>query len=138
MAANRSSPKARGVSRNGSARRRKLEFMVVRDQILRRKEQFIRRLEARVVHEVSGCKRYRATCSDGYPLITFRYKGKLVVMKVHRVFAIIRHCAPIPLGMDVGHLPTCKNRDCVVHTALQPADDNSRASIHARHKGQFA
>ena len=133
MAANRKSPQDRGVTRSGSSKRRKLEFLCIRDQVRRRKAAFIARLEARTTHDAeTGCRRYRATCSDGYPLITFKFQGQSLVMKVHRVFAILRNCAPIPVGMDVGHLPHCKNRDCVAHTQLQPVKENAAQSNRDR------
>lgn len=94
------------------------------DQVRRRKEAFTARLNARI--EMRGqCLLYRGSLAEGYPCINFRFKGQHIKMKAHRVFAILKHGAPLPLNYDVGHLPECPNRACVKHIELEHRYSNS-------------
>ena len=132
MACNKRSPKDRGVPREGSAARRLQEFNAVKRAVERNKERFIQRLQRRTEHLPNGCVRYKATATEGCPIITLRLEGKHIVMKAHRLFAILRNCAPIPVGMDVAHLESCMNRDCVAHTELQPFQQNAADAMRRR------
>lgn len=85
------------------------------------KERFTARLQRRI--EPSGdCLLYgggKLRGSGGYPNIAYRFKGKMIVMKVHRLFMILKHRAPLPMGYDVGHTLECTSRACVKHIELE-------------------
>ena len=112
-------------NRNGSAARRRLEFETILHHVRRDKAAFIRRLASRLRATENGCLLYEATKVDGYPTITFRYAGRHIVMRVHRVFVILKHCAPIPLGYETAHTPDCTSRACVRHIELQHFSENA-------------
>lgn len=88
------------------------------DQVKRRKEAFMARLQRRLRAD-GECLLYNGSMTDGYPCITFRWKGKIEKLKVMRVFMILKHGAPLPVGYDVGHLPECPSRACVRHIELE-------------------
>ena len=125
------------MTRNGRRARRRFEYDVIAHHVKRDKAGFIRRLSARLV-PVGECLVYRAAKTpDGYPNITFRYNGKHTAIKAHRVFAILQHCAPLPVGMDVGHEEHCHNRGCVRHIALQHYTVNTAQANRSRGKFPF-
>lgn len=88
------------------------------DQVTRRKAAFIARLNRRITPD-GDCLLYNGSLADGYPCINFRYKGQHIKMKAHRVFMILKHKAPLPIGYDVGHTPECKSLRCVKHIELE-------------------
>lgn len=101
--------------RNGSAKRRRLEFNVIADQIARRKDAFMRRLQRRL-RAVGDCLLYEGTKDHkGYARANFRYNGKLVTIGMHRAFLIMKLKRPIRRGYEAGHLPECQHRSCVKH-----------------------
>jgi len=113
-----------GQPREGSVRRRKLEFDVVVRQVKKDKQRFINRLSARVAHQASGCVEYRGGMDQkGYPKISFRFEGRHLMIAAHRVFMIMMTCKPIPIGMEVDH--ECRNRRCVRHLRLVHYRDNA-------------
>lgn len=123
-----------GQDRNGSAARRQLEFDVIVDQVKRRKQAFITRLQSRLVSTVTGCLYYEgAQDHKGYPVMNFKYRGQHVQIGVHRVFAILGACGPIPRGMEAAHADECTSRTCVRHVALQHYKDNA-STWHKRSK----
>jgi hypothetical protein len=107
----------------GSEARRKFEFECVKHQVQAHKERFAARLQRRLSVE-GECLVYDGSLCDGYPCITFRFKGKHLKMKVHRVFIILKRASPIPVGFDVGHLTGCSTRRCVKHIELQHYKEN--------------
>lgn len=117
---------SKGQTRMGSATRRRLEFEVVCDQVRRRKTQFVERLERRIT-KLGDCRLYNGTLSkpNGYPTISFRYKGQHLKIAACRVFVILSTCKPIPAGMEAAHVD-CKDRRCVKHIAPLPFQINAR------------
>ena len=113
--------------RGGSEKRRRLEFNAVLRAVKRNKAGFITRLQRRLKQR-GACLIYEATTSEGYPNITLRYNGTHVCMKAHRLFLILKTCAPIPIGFDAGHKVECRNRACVLHIELQHFTENARAT----------
>jgi hypothetical protein len=123
----------RGQDRRGNGKRRHLEFLVVKDQVKRRKALFIARLQ-RQLRTINGCIVAIGTCSEnGYPRMNFRYKGELVTIHVMRVIAILRNCGPIPLGFEVAHEDDCPSRTCVLHTRLLHFSENAN-TYHKRRR----
>jgi hypothetical protein len=121
----------KGQDRNGSLPRRRLEFNVIVDQVRRRKAEFIARLQKNLV-PVGECLCYRGvTDHKGYPVMNFKYEGQPVQIGVHRVFAILGACRPIPRGMEAAHGDECKERTCVLHVSLQHYKVNA-ATWHKR------
>lgn len=111
-------------SRLGCPERRQFEFDCVVDQVKRRKQQFIERLERNIRHLPNGCIEYwGALDHKGYPRISFRLNGEHTKVLAHRVFMIMMTCKPIPLGMEVDH--ECKNRRCVKHLRLKHYTENA-------------
>lgn len=124
--------KRNGQDRRGSTARRKLEWEVIVDQVRRRKHQFITRLERNITHTPEGCALYRGTLDhNGYPRINFRYNGSHVTIHAYRLFAILKHRAPLPVGYDAAHMPGCTSRRCVRHVEVQ------HYSVNARTRGEF-
>lgn len=111
------------MKRKGSASRRRLEFEVVHDQLTRRREAFTARLE-RWVRPAGECRIWigKPAASNDYRVISFKYKGKHVVIAVQRLFLIMKLGRPIRLGYEAGH--TCGDHTCVVHLEEQHYKDN--------------
>jgi hypothetical protein len=118
--------------RGGSKERRQLEFDCVTHHLNKDKARFMRRLQNRLVPK-GECLLYRATLVDGYPGITFRFNKQIVKMKVHRVFAILKHGKPLPIGYDVGHTAECHSRACVKHIQLQHFISNCTTDPEGKH-----
>lgn len=120
-------PVREGQHREGNAARRRMEFEVVLRNVRERREAFIARLQRHVVTapDGAGCYEYRAAGDGrGYSKISFRHRGRHVVISAHRVFWILMSGAQIPLGMEVDH--PCCNRPCVRHLRLLPFAVNAR------------
>lgn len=101
--------------RNGSARRRRLEFEAITDQIKRRKAAFVERLKRRL-EQVGHCLVYKGTLDHkGYARFNVRYKGKHVSIGAHRAFLILQLGRPIRRGYEAGHSEICEHRACVAH-----------------------
>ncbi len=106
-------------SRTGCPKRRMLEFRVVVDQVKRRKEEFIARLQRNLTAQ-GECLLYGGTLDHkGYARLNFRYRGRHVTIHAHRLFLILRQCAPLPKGFEAGHTKGCVSRTCVRHVELQ-------------------
>lgn len=125
-------------SRRGDARRRKLEYDVVRDQLQRRKDAFIRRLESHCV-PAGDCLIYQGTLDrKGYARLNFKYKGAHVTIHAHRLFLILQLGHAIPLSYEAGHAKTCSSRACVRHVRLEHYKLNARTNIGACDDGNSA
>lgn len=118
-----------GQSREGNKVRRLLEFEAIVDQVKRRKEAFIERLNNRL--EKKGyCRLYKGNLDHkGYARLNIRFKGKIITIHAHRLFLILKIKKPIPLGFEAGHLSNCTSRRCVVHVALQHYKDNAASHL---------
>lgn len=90
------------------------------------------RLQARIT-PVEGCLIYKGSMSEGYPCINFRYKKQHVKIKACRVFMILKHGAPLPLGYDTGHTPECTSRACVKHIELEHHYVNALTDPQGKH-----
>lgn len=107
--------------RNGNPERRRKEFLAVQDQIRRRKEAFIARLERRI--EPRGeCRCYKGSLDHkGYARLTLSYKPdpkkprEVVVIGAHRLFLLLSLQRPIREGYEAGHTEKCEHRTCVAH-----------------------
>lgn len=138
-------------NRNGSARRRQLEFSVLVDQVRDRKADLIERLTRNVK---MACGFDRCNCSEppmivpalpvgpllcsgqdacvvwtgakganGYGRINFWKRGHgHVAMRPHVVALILMLGRPIAKGHEAGH--TCGNRLCIRHVEEQRWEDN--------------
>lgn len=101
--------------RNGNAKRRRLEFNAIMDQVRRRKAQFIARLQRRLRQE-GHCLVFEDTRDHkGYARFNVRYKGKHVTIHAHRAFLILQLGRPIRRGFEAGHSEICDRRQCVAH-----------------------
>lgn len=117
--------------RNGSAKRRKLEYSVVQDQVKRRKVAFMARLTKRL-KAVGECLVYQGTRDHkGYARANFRYKGEHVSIGVHRLFLILKLGRPIRRGYESGHLPECQHRACVKHLREEHYSTNAASALPA-------
>lgn len=123
--------------RNGSARRRRLEFNAITDQVKRRKAAFIARLQRRLKQE-GHCLIYTGTRDHkGYARLNVRYKGQHVSIGAHRAFLILQLGRPIRRGYEAGHSEICQHRACVAHlreehyrsnaATARPADERMAA-----------
>lgn len=102
-------------SREGVARRRKLEFDAVRDQLARRRAQFMARLKRRL-EERDGCMCYRGTLDHkGYARLSVKFEGKHLSIHAHRLFLILKLGRPIRRGYEAAH--SCGVRPCVKHVS---------------------
>lgn len=116
--------------------RAQLEFDVITDQIKRRKEQFMARLNRNIREEpgpmATPCKVWTGTASGGkygktYPVMNFRLTKTSrdkshICIGVHRVFLILMLGRPIGDGFECGH--TCHNSMCVTHVEEQTRQFN--------------
>lgn len=104
------------------------------DQVRRRKEAFIHRLEQRI--QMGGipdgyttpCRFYNGASYHGYPNLTFHLPGSngdKYVVHAHRLFWVLANCQEIPKGMEPDH--TCQNRACIAHLNLVPMAENRAA-----------
>jgi hypothetical protein len=107
--------------RNGSAKRRQLEFDAVMDQVRRRKEKFVARLNARL-EQIGACLCYRGSLDQkGYARLNLSYwpspkkRREIVTIHAHRLFLIMKLQRPIKRSHEAGHLPECEHRTCVAH-----------------------
>lgn len=101
-------------------------------QVRTRKDAFIARLQRRVKPD-GACLLYNGSLTEGYPRINLRYKGKHLSIKAHRVFMILKHGKPLPMGCDVGHTPECHSRACVKHIELEIRTINSYTDPQGSH-----
>ena len=114
-----------GQTRMGSARRRRLEFAVIQDQVKRRKAAFISRLEKRLRPD-GDCLIYQGTLDHkGYARMNFRYQGGHVSIHVQRVALILQLGTPIPRGIEAGHLSECRSRCCIRHVRSEHYKENA-------------
>lgn len=122
------------VVKRHSAKRRMLEFNVVRHHVKKDKERLIRRLEG-LVASVGDCVLFLGSrrIGDGYGRLTFRYNGKHVTIDAQRVFLILALHRPIRLGFDAGHTNFCLNKHCVRHLFEQPSGENGREANKRKH-----
>lgn len=116
--------------RQGSARRRRLEFDVVMDQVRRRKDAFEQRLQRNL--ETRGeCLCYRGTRDHkGYARLNLSYKpderpARIVTVHAHRLFLILKLRRPIRRGFEAGHTDECAHRTCVMHVAEEHYSSNA-------------
>lgn len=107
--------------RNGSAKRRKLEYDAIMDNVKRRKAQFTARLQARL-ERVGECLCYKGTLDHkGYARLNVSYlrggKGPAQVVTIHaqRLFLILKLGRPLRRGYEAGHEERCSHRTCVLH-----------------------
>lgn len=117
--------------RNGSAARRQLEFDVIRHHIRKNKAAFIARLERNCMWEGDCYVWVGRQDHKGYGRMNFRYNGRHIEIGVHRLFVILKTRAPIPRGMEAGHIG-CKNRLCVRHVELQHYKENAATCQSAK------
>lgn len=97
----------------------------MRDQVRRRKDAFIARLQ-RQLRNVGRCIVSISTADhNGYPRMGFKFQGRHVNIHVMRVIAILRNFGPIPEGYEVAHIEGCAVRACVYHTELQHYSRNA-------------
>lgn len=114
-----------GQSRMGNAQRRLLEYAVVCYHVKRDKQAFVTRLQ-RNLNPSGECLIWAGTLDPkGYGRVSFRFNGRHVLIGVHRVFAILKNCGPIPLGMEAAHGSECTSRACVRHVSLQHYKENA-------------
>lgn len=111
--------------------RAELEFAIVVDQSVRRKEQFIARLNRWIKIKPgcmgTPCRIWQGSTRGGkyrgkYPCMNFYYMGACIMVDVHRVFLIMMLGRPIAEGMECGHL--CHNSKCCVHVEEQTRQEN--------------
>lgn len=122
-------------TRAGNEARRAKEFAVIVDQVKRRKEAFIKRLEANIV-SVGDCLCYTGRKDhNGYPRLNFKYQGEHITITAARVFLILKLCGPIPLEHEAGHTEECQHRSCVKHLRLEHYTSNA-ATQHSHRRGQ--
>lgn len=115
----------RGQDRMGSKERRALEFAAIKDQVTRRKDGFMRRLQ-RNIEQIGECLCYKGSVDHkGYARLNIRYRGEHVSIHAHRLFLILKIKKPIPLGFEAGHLPECEHRTCVKHLRLEHYTSNA-------------
>ena len=116
-------------SRMGLARRRRLEYNAIRDQITRRKGEFTARLQRRLV-ERGACLCYVGTIDHkGYARFNVRYRGQHVTIHAHRAFLILKLGRPIRRGFEAGHLPECQHRTCVKHLREEHYTSNAATAL---------
>ena len=117
-------------NRAGNPARRQLEFDVVRDQTMRRKDAFVARLVSHL-HARGECMVYEGTLDHkGYARLNFRYRGMNVTIHAHRVFLIMQIGKPIPLGYEAAHEKGCQHRTCVAHVRLEHYKKNAATNKH--------
>jgi hypothetical protein len=121
--------------RNGSAKRRRLEFNAVTDQIKRRRVQFMKRLQSRLVAR-GECLCYRGTLDQkGYARLNVSYwpdenkPSQRVTIGAHRLFLILKLGRPIKRGYEAGHLPICQHRTCVKHLREEHYKTNASTAV---------
>lgn len=104
--------------------RNEQEWAVILDQIKRRKEQFIARLE-RNVRKDGDCYLWVGRGhSNGYGEINFRIgTNKTFCIGAHRLFLILKIQRPIADGMEAGHFH-CHNARCMKHVVEQTRTNN--------------
>lgn len=110
------------------------EFDLIVRQVRADKERFIARLQRNV--EVEGeCVVWTGSCNNrGYPRMNLRGAGGTHhQLGVHRVFAMLQTCAPIPYGHEVDH--ECQNRRCVRHLNVVTSLRNKQL-VHERKKSR--
>lgn len=122
--------------RNGSAKRRRLEFAAVQQQLStpERRKRFIERLQRRL--ETRGdCLCYRGTLDHkGYARLNLSYKPhknvprQIVTIGAHRLFLLLKLARPMKRGMESGHLPECQHRTCVKHVREEHYKSNARTA----------
>ena len=118
---------AKGQDRRGNPDTRQWEFDTIKDQVKRRKDAFMARLQ-RLVRAEGDCVIGLGTKDrKGYPRMNLKRGGIHRSVHMMRVFIILRRSAPIPLGMDVGHTEECRDVRCVKHIKLQPFRENCNA-----------
>ena len=108
------------------------EFEIIVDQVKRRRDEFIARLQRRVSPPVPNpelgtpCRFWLGQVTpNGYGRISFRLPGREHTnLYVHRLFLILRLCRPLAADREAGHL--CHNRLCVVHLEEQTRNDNMK------------
>lgn len=123
-------------SRMGLVRRRKLEFQAVMDNVIRRKDAFMQRLQRNLVKRGS-CLCYRGTLDHkGYARLNLShrhmYRGverKRVTIHAHRLFLILKLKRPIRRGYEAGHLSRCEHRTCVVHVREEHYRSNAATAF---------
>lgn len=117
--------------RKACPKRAQLEFAVVLDQVRRRKEAFIARLQS-LVYADGPCILYKGAKNvNGYGRMNFRFKdhrrrtreASHVQIEAHRLFLILRLGTPIPTDREAGHY-FCHNEACVRHVELQTREQN--------------
>lgn len=120
--------------RNGSTKRRRLEYDVIMDNVRRRKQQFMRRLESRIVR-IGECRVYQGTLDHkGYARLNLSYKptedtpAERVTIGAHRLFLILKLRRPIRRGFEAGHLPECEHRACVLHLREEHYKSNAASA----------
>lgn len=112
--------------RKGNVARRRLEFEVIKRQVVRHKERFIRRLQGLVDARPDGCVLFLGSKrKDGYARMNFvTTRGDHVQVDAQRVFLILALGRPIKIGYDAGHEAFCQHRHCVRHLFEQSMHDN--------------
>ena len=113
------------------------EYEVICDQIARRKEAFIARLERHLIAIPNPklgtpCQIWtgQAAGRNGYPRINFRALAKkgaprsVVQFGVHRLFLTLTLKRPIAPGMDAAHL--CHEQRCCSHLEEHSHQQNLR------------
>ena len=109
-----------GQSRNGSTRRRQLEYDAIMDNVTRRRDDFMLRLTSRLT-PIGACVCYQGTLDHkGYARLNISYKPdssrrQVITIHAHRLFLILKLERPIKRGFEAAHAPECKHRTCVVH-----------------------
>lgn len=105
------------------------EFLIVADQIKRRREQFIARIE-RFTRTDGECVLWTGsrTGRGAYPGMNARIPNvpradSHFKLMVHRVALILRTGKPIPLDKEAGHFK-CHNPLCIKHVQLETRAEN--------------
>lgn len=110
------------MNRSGKKSRRLLEFEVVMDQVKRRKDALIARIQRWTRAEGECVVWHGAHDGCGYGVLSFKYMRKHIKINVPRIVLIMQLGTPIPESIEAGH--TCGNRACIRHIEAQHYKDN--------------
>lgn len=120
---------------------------MITDQVKRRKEAFILRLQKNLKSE-GTCLSYTGATrggrsGPGYPTTGFRVPGQSngkdrgrVQIGVHRLFLILLLYRPIRKGYEAGHTCPRNDRSCVVHVQEMTHKENMRRVGEFRRYGE--